>query len=234
MGNIFNQAGSKSVVGSLRGNPHLSAERAEESLSRIFDLSVKDGTKAAKLAELGVCELIVDVMKKHNHYQNVSVAHQWIKAVSALTRNCDRCWVRFGKAGLCPMLINILIYHSSSADFVEYWCNVVGNMAIQEDNRKELGELGACSALMYVLEQTLKVHPDGNGIAQWVCKATENLCKGNEANKKRFIAAGFPRIAQGIRQNDGLNEQTKAITSRAMQPFLLLPSLDLLPTSATQ
>ena len=101
--------------------------------------------------DLGVCELIVDVMKKHNHYQNVSVAHQWIKSVSALTRNCDRCWVRFGRAGLCPILINILIFHSASADFVEYWCNVVGNVAIQEDNRKELGELGACEAIMHVL-----------------------------------------------------------------------------------
>ena len=220
MGNAFNQAGSRAAVFSLRGTPDLPAERAEEACARIFDISVRDGAKAAKLAELGVCELIVDVMKLHNHYRNVSVAHQWIKAVSALTRNCDRCWVRFGRAGLCPVLINILIFHSASADFVEYWWNVVGNVAIQDENRKELGDLGACEAIMYVLEQTLKVHPDGNGIGQWACKATENLCYGGyDPNRIRFIEAGFPRIAQGILENDGLNEQTKAIASRSLQCF---------------
>ena len=220
MGNSFQkQTGSRATVNSLRGNPQLPGERAEEACANVFEVCVKDGVKAAKLADLGVCELLVAVMKQHNHYQNVSVAHQWIKSVSALTRNCDRCWVRFGKAGICPVLINILIFHSASADFVEYWCNVIGNIAIQEDNRKELGDLGACEAIMFVLEQTLKVHPDGNGIAQWACKATENLCNGYEPNKTRFIAAGFPRIAEGIVQNDGLNEQTKAISKRAMQLF---------------
>ena len=86
MGNSFKKAGrTRAAVETLRGKPHLSAEDAEEGCARIFEVAVNDATKATKLADLGACELIVGVMKTHNHTQNVSVAHQWIKSISALT-----------------------------------------------------------------------------------------------------------------------------------------------------
>ena len=221
MGNAFNKGGkTREALETLRGKPRLSAEDAEDGCAKIFTIAVNDPMKATKLADLGACKLIVDVMKVHNHSENVSVAHQWIKSISALTRNCQKSSGYFSRAGLCPVLLSILRIHASSADFVEYWCNVVGNIAVLEENRVALGNLGACEALVHVLENILLIHPDGNGIAQWGSKAAENLCLGPyQPNIQRLLQVHFPEVATRITTNGGFSEQTKAIASRALLCF---------------
>ena len=229
MGNLSSvKITCKSTITQLQASS-LSATDAEEGCAKVFFLSRLEPNsegireKAVKLINLGVCNLLVRVMNEHP--DNVSIAHQWIKAVSALS-HCRNSYTEFEKAGICEIMVSALKSHQSSADFVEYWCNAVGYLARDSSIKISFGSFGACEVLVNVIDATIKVHPDGNGIAQWSCRAVESLCANNfEPNKERFLTCGFPKVAQHIATNMNLTQQTRDTASKSLLLFIQ-PSLN--------
>ena len=114
--------------------------------------------------------------------------------VAELADNTENC-VRFGNAGACKCISNVLRTFGDSVTVAEAGCIAIANLAVLDDNRTWLGTSNACEV---VVTKGLNNHDKVVSVSESACRAIYTLSLSHPGNRLKLGIAGackaIPRI----------------------------------------
>ena len=109
---------------------------------------------------------------------------------------------------LYDFVVQTMCLHADSADVTQQGCLAVACLAAEAECRRQLGEKGACGAVV----AALLLHAGSDGAAQWACAAVAALALdsgANGANKARLVAAGAVAACQAVLDSGAAAEEVQ-------------------------
>jgi len=109
------------------------------------NLANENGVNKASMGQDGACETIVRVMKT----EHGGLMYAALQALFSLA-NDDNNQVRFGRAGACPLVLEVMEKYGMYPQVVQFGCIAIYNLAWNTDNKRAFLDAGALEYLTRV------------------------------------------------------------------------------------
>ena len=179
-----------------------STKAVSDALQAIVYLCRYDGmTKSTQckcnvkcLGLLGICEYIVNILKKYGK-DSIDISRQCYKAINSLIPNYVNN-EKFGKTELCEIIVEILRKHGKVCELiVKPTFKVIINLAFIQTTIKKFWIAGACDVIVDMLKLYGQTNAD---ICKYGCIAIYNLTANNNNNKENFNLCGLTSFFQEL------------------------------------
>ena len=168
----------------------LPMETAIWCLRAIGGLARRHARNKEKLANLGACELIQQLLQRFGHQDSV-FAEGYCWAVGNLAFPDETTQSRLAAAGACVSVIQALEFHIAIPEMAQEGFRAIRNLGhLHDDNLLLLAEAGACDVVMKAIKLYAQSPAAGSsGTLQWGWFAVASLSDRKE-NLQLFGAAG--------------------------------------------
>lgn len=137
------------------------------------------------LESTGICEIIVNVLRRHMNSQEI--VGRCCSVIANLSSSGPWYRHRLGNEGVCVILVRSLKIHMRVGGVVEEACGAIWNMSMEsDDNRSRFGQEGACEAVI----DAVKIHSNNVYVHDAGLGCLHALIAENDYNLKRVQACG--------------------------------------------
>lgn len=180
---------------------------------------------AKGLGTIGVCEQIVEVIKRHNNDKKVIIAAcDAIRCLSSLESNRDR----FGACGACEATARAIVKYGADAETIGWICRALGHLANNNENNRELmGAAGACQSVVMSLQK----FPNNTLLCTEACWAIRQLAP-TEDNRARFANDFAPESILAVYKSHVNNEAFIIEAVHALSNLIASEDDDIVPRIA--
>lgn len=177
----FGVAGACGTIVQAINNHVQDAGVVEQACRAILNLAVENGNEV-RLGRAGACTAVVKVLT--HHPDNTVVIEQALWAVRNLAAggNAENR-LNLGRSGINEQVVIATSKYISHTGIAEQGCRAMLNLAVDKENSKRLGEVGACELVVEILDLYAST------IAEQGLRAIYNLSV-NEANAMKLGNVG--------------------------------------------
>eukprot|EP01041_Mallomonas_annulata_P000452 gene452-819_t len=140
----------------------------------LVNLVYNDNDSRDKLGEMGVCEIITNILRIHT--VNAEVVTAGCLAMKNISANSTRNKVLFGDCGSCEVMVSIMQLYIHNIPLLESICWAIRNLSSIETNRIKLYSNGICDKLIDILT----LHSDKISICEQICAIIANMAISKE------------------------------------------------------
>jgi hypothetical protein len=143
------------------------------------------------LESTGICELIVNVLRRHMNAP--TIVGRCCSVIANLSSNGQWYRHRLGNEGVCPIIVRSLKIHIRVGAVAEEACGAIWNMSMESDeNRARFGQEGACEAII----DAIKIHGGNVYVRDAGMGSLHALIAENDYNLKRVQACGVDLLGE--------------------------------------
>ncbi len=206
---LFSEGACEAVVAAMRACP---TDRLvlTKACAAIVNLSGGNQTIKTSFGTMGACDEVIRAMRAFPRDGPLQKQVCW--AMKNLAGANDPNRKRFAP-GLDGVVLAVRNF-GTDRDVAEQALGALRTLAVDDENARSFGELGACD----VVTTAMRAHPNVAGIQVQSCGSIINLCGNNPDNRKRLADSGACELVAAALRNHrtdrGVNEQACwAVTS---------------------
>lgn len=180
---------------------------------------------AKGLGTIGVCEQIIEILKRHNSDKKVVIAAcDAIRCLCALESNRER----LGSCGACEATARAIVKYGADAETIGWICRALGHLANNNEvNRELMGSAGACQSVVMALQK----FPNNALLCTEACWAIRQLAP-TEDNRARFANDFAPESILAVYKTHGMNEAFIIEAVHALSNLIASEEDDIIPRIA--